>query len=409
MKSVPEAQKIVAAAVSVPTSEVVPLAELTGRVLAEPILAPFPRPRYTDSAMDGFAVRTADLARADKQNPIALRLVGVTPAGAREPGVVGPGECRQVMTGAAIPEGADAVVKVEDTSGFEKEPVQVYHAPQVGENMRKAGEEIPAGELLLTPGTRFGPGELGILAGCGLDTASVYLRPPVALITTGDELVRPGEPLSPGMIYNSNLPVLRTLAELAGATIISAETVPDDQQAQRDSVAQALEQAKLVVVSGGVSMGRFDHVREVLRSQGIRERFWRVAQKPGKPLYFGTGPDTLVFGLPGNPVSAFICFMEFIWPALERLQGLAPRPQLRGTLSAPYPRERKLWRFLLGEAWVQDGRLMVRPSGKRGSHMFTTTLKANCILSASPGEGPLEEGAEISVRLLPWTLLPGEA
>ena len=156
-------------------------------------------------------------------------------------------------------------------------------------------------------------------------------------------------------------------------------------------------------------MGRFDHVREVLRSQGIREQFWRVAQKPGKPLYFGTGPDTLVFGLPGNPVSAFICFMEFIWPTLERLQGLAPRPQLQGTLSAPYPREQKLWRFLLGEAWVQAGRLMVRPSGKRGSHMFTTTLKANCILAASPGEGPLEEGAEISVRLLPWTLLPGEA
>ncbi len=409
MKSVTEARNIIAEAVQVPAPEQVPLAELTGRVLAEPIAAPFPRPRYTNSAMDGFAVRSTDLAGANKQHPVALRLVGVTPAGAREPGVVGPGECRQVMTGAAIPEGADAVVKVEDTSGFEQEPVQFYHAPQAGENLRQAGEEIQAGELLLTPGTRLGPGELGVLAGCGLEVASVYPRPQVAIITTGDELAQPGKTLPPGMIYNSNLPVLRTLTELAGAIVVSAETVSDDREAQHECFAQALQRATLVVACGGVSMGRFDHVREVLGTLGIRERFWRVAQKPGKPLYFGTGPDALVFGLPGNPVSAFICFLEYVWPTLERLQGLAPTSPLPATLSAPFPRERDRWRFLPGEARVQDGRLVAQPAGKRGSHMFTATLKANCILAASPGEGPLEEGAEISVRLLPWTMLPGEA
>lgn len=409
MMSVTEARNIIAEAVQVPASERAPLAELTGRVLAEPVAAPFPQPRYTNSAMDGFAVRCTDLAGATKQHPIALRLVGVTPAGAREPGVVGPGECRQVMTGAAIPEGADAVVKVEDTSGFEQEPVQFYQAPPAGKNLRRAGEEIPAGQLLLTPGTRLGPGELGVLAGCGLDAASVYPRPQVALITTGDELARPGETLPVGMVYNSNLPVLRALAELAGATVVSAETVSDDRDAQLDRFAQTLERATVVVACGGVSMGRFDHVREVLGTLGIRERFWRVAQKPGKPLYFGTGPGTLVFGLPGNPVSAFICFLEYVWPALERLQGLAPTPQLPATLSAPYPRERDRWRFLLGEARVRDGRLVARPTGKRGSHMFTATLRANCILAAAPGEGPLEAGAEISVRLLPWTVLSGEA
>ncbi len=409
MKSVTEARNIVAEAVQVPAPEQVSQAELTGRVLAEPILAPFPRPRYTNSAMDGFAVRSTDLARANKQHPIALRLVGVTPAGAREPGVIGPGECRQVMTGAAIPVGADAVVKVEDTSGFDREPVQFYQAPQAGENLRYAGEELQAGKLLLTPGTRLGPGELGVLAGCGMDVASVYPRPQVALITTGDELALPGETLPPGMIYNSNLPVLQTLTELAGAIAVSAETVTDDRDAQLDCFAQALERATVVVVCGGVSMGRFDHVREVLGTLGIRERFWRVAQKPGKPLYFGTGPDTLVFGLPGNPVSSFICFMEYVWPTLERLQGLTPTSQLRAMLSSPYPREQDRWRFLLGEARVQDGRLVARPTGKRGSHMFTATLEANCILAASPGNGPLEEGAEISVRLLPWTVLPGEA
>jgi molybdopterin molybdotransferase len=211
------------------------------------------------------------------------------------------------------------------------------------------------------------------------------------------------------MIFNSNLPVLRTLAELAGAIVVSAETVSDDRDAQLECFAQALQRATLVVACGGVSMGRFDHVREVLGTLAIRERFWRVAQKPGKPLYFGTGPDTLVFGLPGNPVSAFICFLEYVWPTLDRLQGLTPASPLPATLSAPFPRERDRWRFLPGEARVQDGRLVARPTGKRGSHMFTATLKANCILAASPGEGPLEAGAEISVRLLPWTVLPGEA
>ena len=222
-------------------------------------------------------------------------------------------------------------------------------------------------------------------------------------------MARPGETLPPGMIYNSNLPVLQTLTELAGAIVISAETVSDDREAQRDCFAQALERAGLVVACGGVSMGRFDHVREVLGTLAIRERFWRVAQKPGKPLYFGTGLDTLVFGLPGNPVSAFICFMEYVWPTLERLQGTAPTSRLPATLSAPFPCEWDRWRFLLGEARVRDGRLVARPTSKRGSHMFTATVEANCILAAPPGEGPLEAGAEISVRLLPWTVLSGEA
>ncbi|MEE9466623.1 MAG: gephyrin-like molybdotransferase Glp, partial [Candidatus Neomarinimicrobiota bacterium] len=367
MISVEEARKIVAETVRIPQPEPVPLRDLAGRVLAAPVEAPYPQPRFTNSAMDGFAVRSADLADARKTHAVTLSLTGVAKAGPGAPGNVGPGKCRQVMTGAALPAGADAVVKVEDTSGFESSPVGFYHSPEQGEHIRPAGGEIKAGGRLMSAGTRLGPAELGVLAGCGLTEAQVYPQPRVAIITTGDELIAPDQELQPGTIYNSNRPLLGALTDLAGAKLVHQESVPDDPTTLRVNFTAALQQASVVVTCGGVSMGRFDHVRDVLATMGVKQLFWQVAQKPGKPLYFGVGLDSLVFGLPGNPVSALIAFMEFVWPTLEALQGLAQPPRPRANLAAPFPRIPDRSRFLLGEAWVEDRRVMARPTRKRGS------------------------------------------
>ena len=402
MISVGEAHELIQAALPAPVVESMAFTEVAGQVLAQDIVAPHPQPRFTNSAMDGFAVRAVDVQGASSEGPVALTCVDVVAAGVEAKVTIGPGECAQIMTGAPLPAGADAVVMVEQTSGYDQASVEVYHASQAGDNLRRAGEEVKTGQVLITAGVRIGPGELGIIASCGLEQVQVYRGPTVALYGTGDELREPGEDLLPGQIYNSNIPVLTRMVQLAGGEVALSRVIGDSKDALRTFLAEAIETCQMVVSTGGVSVGRFDFVRDVMLELGVEERFWKVAQKPGKPLFFGQSGSVMVFGLPGNPVSALIIFMEYIWPTLEQFQGLRPTGKLTAILAEPFPVDGGKHRFLFGQVWLEEGCLRAAPTRKLGSHMLTSALGANAILDAPPGTGPLRAEDPVSVRLLPW-------
>ena len=383
--------------------EKVPLTQAENRVLAQNVTATFPMPRFDNSAMDGFALRAVDTQGASQSHPVTLQMVGISSAGSPSEITLGQGECIQCMTGAEIPAGADTVVMVEDTSGFsDKETVQIFLDAHPGKHIRKKGEEIREGDILISKETRITPSEIGILACFGYGDISVAKKPRVAIFGTGDELVEPGNELRSGEIYNSNLFVFAELVEKAGGEVTMRNVIKDDKDALRSFLSKALKTCSVIISSGGVSMGRFDYVRDVFMELGVNEHFWKVAQKPGKPLFFGTGNNTLIFGLPGNPVSSYIGFMEWVWPVLENMMGIPDSKPKTGILAETFPREKLKHRYLFGQAWLEDGKLVCKPATKIGSHMLSSSLEANCILGSGSGEIPLQAGDEIHVNILPW-------
>lgn len=404
MIPVEEAHAIIRERIPPPKKVKVRLRDCANGVLAQDITASFPQPRFDNTAMDGFAVRREDTVGASQDSPVTLRLRGVVSAGETADAVLNSGECYQVMTGASMPPGADAVVMVEDTSGFSEDgAVEVFRPAARHQHIRFRGEEIEKGEVLVTSGARIGTAEVGVMASFGYGEVDIFDPPTIALFATGNELREPGDELKPGQIYNSNLYVFEDLADRLGAKVVSRRVLEDKREALQTFLSEALEEADIIVSSGGVSMGRYDYVRDVLLELGVEEHFWKVAQKPGKPLFFGTAAPSLILGLPGNPVSSFMCFMEYVWPTCERWMGLEPRPKVEITLTEDYPREKIKNRYIFGEAWLQDERLMGKASAKLGSHMFTSTMGANCLLESEPGEGALAAGDKISANLLPWT------
>ena len=403
MISVAEAHKIIDDHITRLARERVSINDTVGRVLAAEIIASFPQPRFDNSAMDGFAVRASDTKGASKKSPIDLKMVGVISAGSPGNVVVSTGQCAQCMTGASIPKGADAIVIVEDSSGYESGPeVQMYTEVQEGQHIRREGEEIHLGDLLINDGTCITTAEIGTMATFGYKDIQVYRKPKLALFATGDELVEPGNDLLPGQIYNSNIYVFEDLARRAGAEVVLKNVIKDDKDSLKTFLADAFDSCDMVISSGGVSMGKFDYVRDVFMELGVKEHFWKVAQKPGRPLFFGSNSTALIFGLPGNPVSAFIGFMEYVWPVLESMTGQSRASTISAVLDESFPLDAVKTRYLFGNTWSEDGQLICTPSKKVGSHMLTSSLEANCIIVADPGNIPLIKGAQIRVRLLPW-------
>ncbi|MEE8436999.1 MAG: gephyrin-like molybdotransferase Glp [Candidatus Neomarinimicrobiota bacterium] len=401
--SVGEARTLIAGNTVSAKIEFEPIEKLSGRILGDNVYAPFPTPLFDNSAMDGFALRAQDTRGATLKTPVLLKLKGVIPAGFSGKLAIGAGECAQCMTGAPIPAGADAVVPVEKTSGFDQPgPVNIFLEAKAGRHVRYQGEETKKGELLIGKGTMISPPELGILATFGFGKIRVFRRPRVALFATGNELVDPGKKLRRGQIFNSNFYVLADLVRRAGAQIEFKQVVKDDPDDLIKIMGAALTQCDIIVTSGGVSMGRFDFIRKDLQALNVKEHFWRVAQKPGKPLFFGGGEKTMLFGLPGNPVSAFISFMEYVWPVLENLSGREPEKVFEAFLTVSFPREAQKHRFLFGKTWYEKGRWLCTPAKKTGSHMLTAALEANCIIGVAPGPGPLARGSAVSAKLLPW-------
>ena len=305
-----------------PQSEAVALAAARGRVLARDVTSADDVPGFDNSAMDGFALRSAEVAGASPAAPVELRLVGESRAGAPYAQTLGRGEAIAISTGAMVPAGADAVLRVEDAEQVDGR-LRVAAALPVGKEIRRAGEDIRAGERVLSAGTRLGAAELGVAASTGVAELACAREPRVAVVVTGDELVDPPAPLGPGQIRNTNAYALRAQALAAGASVQAVTTVGDDYRATVSELERALE-ADVVVSTGGVSVGPHDHVRPALAELGVEQVFWGVALRPGKPTFFGTRGDTLVFGLPGNPVSAMVTFHLFPRPAIARMLGTTP-------------------------------------------------------------------------------------
>ena len=334
---------------------------------------------------------------------VSFNNIDVSSAGSPSDLVLKKGECIQCMTGAKIPKGADAIIMVEDTSGFSNdESVEIMIEAKVGQHIRKMGEEINEGDTLIKKGTIISTSEIGVCASSGYGELAVSKKPKVAIFATGNELVEPGKNLKEGEIYNSNLFLFADLVNKAGSKVLMRNVIKDDKSSLKSFLFDALETCDVIISSGGVSMGRYDYVREVFIDLGVKEHFWKVAQKPGKPFFFGTNNKSLIFGLPGNPVSAYIGFMIWVWPVLKELMGSLKDQLVKGILSEPFPLEKLKQRYLFGQSWIENGKLRCKASTKIGSHMLSSALEANCILSASKGEGFLKPGDFINVTMLPW-------
>jgi molybdopterin molybdotransferase len=396
-----DARRLVLERAGALAAEPVPLADALGRIVAMDVHAADPVPAFDSSAMDGFARRCADASGAGPHAPMALRVAGESRAGHPSTAQLTREEAVAISTGAMIPAGADAVVAVEQTRSVDGR-VEVLTAVAPGDYVRLAGEDIRAGQLVLAHGTRLGAAELGVLASLGQAEVSCTGRPRVAVITTGDELVALGAPLTPGAIHDANACSVPALARQLGAELESLTTVPDDAQATRRAIEDALEHADVVVICGGVSVGVHDHVRPSLAALGVDEHFWGVALRPGKPTWFGARGATLVFGLPGNPVSAMVTFTLFVAPAVNALSG-APTGLRRTTATltrdyakAPGRAHAVRCRLTLGErGWRAE------PTGDQRSHILTSMLGADALAIVPTASGDVRAGEQVEVALLP--------
>jgi molybdopterin molybdotransferase len=314
---------------------------------------------------------------------------------------VGHGQAIRVSTGAAIPSGTGGVIRQEDVEDLGG-AIRTKAPTSAGQNIREAGEEMRASTPVLSPGTMLGTAELGAAISAGAGTISVARRPRVAVLCTGDELRNPGEPLGPGEIHNSNGPMLRSLAQAAGAIVSSCDRLPDDPAVTRDALARALDHADVLVISGGVSVGPHDHVKPALSALGVQELFWRVSLQPGGPTWFGARDDTLVFGLPGNPVSAVVTFTLFARPALGAMQGLVARPRLdgEGRLAVAVSQNPRREQAVRVRVERHDGTLAVTPNGPQGSHLVTSLVGADALAFIPPGDGELPAGSVVRLEEL---------
>ena len=409
--SIDEARAVVLGAVTPLEGEDIPLDRAAQRVLAEDVVAAGDVPPFTNSAMDGFAVHPASAGTV-------LRVTGESRAGAPSPVALRVGEAIRIATGAMMPEGATAVVPIERVEEAEGE-VRLAGDIVQGANIRGPGEDVRAGQTVLERGTRLGAAEVGVAAGAGRATLRCTRAPAVAIVVTGDELRAPGSILGPGQIHESNGLTLAALAEAAGAVVHRTEPVPDRRDATHEALRAALEDADVVLASGGVSVGPHDHVKAALGALGVRERFWRIALRPGKPTWFGTraeaaggaegdggggaaaGCTRLVFGLPGNPVSAMVTFLLLARPALLALQGADPTARrVPATLTEPIaalPDRAQAVRVRLEE--TATGRTAT-PTGPQGSHQLRSMVGAQGMAIVPAGEEQLPAGAGVTVELV---------
>ena len=375
-------------------SEKVPLHHALGRVLAEEIVADRDYPPFPRSTRDGFAVRAADLALC----PVELDVLGEIQAGSWFDGTVGPGQCVQIMTGAPVPEGADAVVMIEHTRNSNSGKVMVERSLSSGENLVPRGSEGRKGSRLLPCGRRLGSGEIGLLASVGKAEVVVTRQPRVAVLPTGDELVPLDQEPEWFQIRNSNAAGLCAQILAAGALPRPLEIAPDRYDPLRDLMVNGLE-ADLLVLTGGVSMGKYDIVEQVLADLGAKFYFTGVAIRPGKPLVFGCIGGRFFFGLPGNPVSAFVTFEMFVRPALDLLSRAPPLPLtfLRARLGSPLELSGGLTSFLPAQVEVREGEPVVELIAWRGSGDLLGLASANCLLVAHPDQTHLPSGTWVDV------------
>jgi molybdopterin molybdotransferase len=391
--SIADARRQVLDAVVPLRTERIPVTDALDRVVAGVVVASTDVPPFPSSAMDGYAVQAGPSGRQ-------LAVVGESRAGAPSDRRLRDGEAIRISTGAAVPAGATAVIPQEDVE-VRNGAIVLAEEVLAGTHVRGAGEVMPAGTPVLAAGTRIGPAELAATIAAGAGQVTVARRPLIQVFSTGDELREPGEPLAPGEIHNSNGPMLAALAARCGALADLPKRLPDDRAATEAGLETALASSDVLIVSGGVSVGPHDHVKPALTELGVRERWWGVALQPGKPTWFGTKDDRLVFGLPGNPVSAAVTFSLFVAPALAALQGAQLVTEL-GTagLGAAVPRNPRREQAVRVRLERRDGATVAVPNGPQGSHVVTSLVGADALALIAAGEGAVPAGTTVELVAL---------
>jgi molybdopterin molybdotransferase len=399
----PEAARELVLAEVVPLgAESVRLEECLGRVTAVEVKSASSIQPFDNSAMDGYALRAVDTA-GDRPR---MRLVGESRAGHPAAAAVGEGEAIWISTGAMLPEGADAVLPVEDASE-EDGYVLPGRSVSEGESIRRAGEDVIAGEALIPAGQQLRAAEVAVLAAAGVAEIECAQRPRVAILGSGDELIPPGQPLAPGQIHDSNTYALTALVREAGADPAQVAHLPDEPEPTRQALTAALREPDILIVAGGVSVGRHDHVKAALAELGVEERFWRVALRPGGPTWFGvlargSGRPALVFGLPGNPVSAMVTFHLFVRPALRALTGLDPSAACaQATLATTYRKKPGKAQYLRCRLELTDrGWRAHLTRESQGSHVLTSMLAADALAVIPSDREEVAAGEQVEVELL---------
>lgn len=375
----------------------VPLVEAQGLALAQDLKARFDSPPFDNSAVDGYALRSAD-AEAGR----VFRVVDEAPAGRPAAKSVGEGEAIKIFTGGVIPEGADAVVMVENTSGWGEE-FELNKTASPGQNVRGSGEDVREGEVILRAGTEVGPPEIALAATQGYGTLPVHRRPEVVVLSTGTELVEPGErELEPGEIYDSNSFAVMAQAHEIGARARRITAASDDAAVLRSAVEEALETADVVVTSGGVSVGEKDLVKGTMLELGVEQVFWGVKFKPGKPLFFGARGDVRVFGLPGNPVSAMVCFELFVRPALVKMMGRQERGRPRIQVYFEKDVSNNFGRMHAMRVSLQktERGWLARSVGAQGSGLVSSLTKADALALIGPESEGVKAGEPVKAIVL---------
>ncbi len=368
------------------------------RTLAMDLCSPMSVPPHDYSAMDGYAVRSADLSGAETK----LQLVGRSFAGHPYAGTVGAGQCVRIMTGALIPAGCDCVVMQEHVE-VEGDAIIIGPGHRTGQNIRRVGEDIREGEVVLARGQVIRAAEMGLLASLGLNEIPVYRKLRVAIFSTGDELKQPGSTLAPGQIYDSNRYSLLGLLHELDVEILDQGSVPDDPASLKSALLSASLHADAIITSGGVSVGEADYIKELLAEIG-EVVFWKIAMKPGRPLAFGTIGKCHFFGLPGNPVAVMVTFRQFVEDALRILMGQSPAPTFTFpvTCASPIrkvPGRTEFQRGILSQD--EQGRLQVRTTGEQGSGILSSMSRANCFIVLPESQGNVEPGATVQVQPFP--------
>ena len=356
-----------------------------GRILAEDIYAPEPSPRFSNSAMDGYAVHWEDVQKVTDETSVSLKVVGESQAGIPFPGMVNSGEAIRISTGAKVGEDCDTVIRVEDTS--EKDGVvDIYAVQKQGQDIRYKGEEFQQGDLLLTKRSKISASQAALLASVGLTTVKAYRPCEVAILVTGSELVANGEKIADHQIRDSNMIMLKAAIEESGGKVTSCSRVLDEEQATIEAIGKV--KADIVLCTGGVSVGRHDHVKDAAEVNGYAPLFWRIRQKPGKPLYLAKKGDTLLFGLPGNPVSAFMCFAHYVRPVISALNGFPfGWPTVSGEACENISNKGSRTNMIRVQLnWRHNGGYCITHSEKQGSHMLTSLSEADGYIILEPGQ-----------------------
>ncbi len=376
----------------------------SGRVLREDIVTQEAIPPFDNSAMDGYAIHMDDVT----QTPLDLQLEGELAAGEVPSIEVKPGICIRIMTGAQIPPGTEAIVPQEWTTEMDMKTVRIHRKPERGAYIRRAGKDALKGTIVVKKGLRITPPIIGMIAAAGYDKVKVGKSPRVSILVTGDELhLDLTKPLPSSRIYDANGPGLFAQVLETGATVLGSEVAQDKREDLISQVQRAMD-TDVMIISGGVSVGKYDLVQEVLLELGFEKRFWRVRQRPGGPMLFGILGSQLVFGLPGNPVSSAICFQQYVRPTLLKMMGATEihPPQIKAKLGSSIRKKAGLYHFVRGKAKREEsGQLIVHTTGPQASNLYSSLQHANCLIHLEEEVINPSEKKEVIITPLPWAMI----